>query len=114
MKKLKIWNGRGWGTTRYDTNGQRMFDPTGRIWCDHIYVCAHSIAEAVKIVNEAAGYTAVSPHEVNVYWNKNCWGNPMRDITPEVGVWTQQHHCDKPKRVWPIKDGEKNENSKKN
>jgi len=110
-KTLKIWNGRGWGRQKYDTNGRHIYDPTGREYCDHAYVCAHSTAEAIRILNEAAGYRVASSHELNTHWTKGCWGNSMEGITPEVGVWTLQHYGDKPKRIYPIiTEGDKNAN----
>jgi hypothetical protein len=101
LKKLKIWNGRGWGVARYDKNGNHIIDPTGKEYCDHVFVCAHSVVEVVRIVNEVAGYNVINAHEVNVYWHKDCWGNTMNGIEPELGVWTIQHYSDKPKRVYP-------------
>lgn len=103
MKKLKIWNGRGWSGGRYDKYGHHIPDPTGKEYCDHVYVCAKSRAHAVRIINEAAGCRVVNDHELKVYWNENCWGTPMEGIcdeeNPEIGVWTQQGYNDKPKRI---------------
>lgn len=101
-RKLKIWNGRGWGgQSRYDKDGNHIYDTTGRIWCDHAYVCAHSRAEAVRIINEAIGYWSMSERELKVYWSEGCWGDTMDGITPELGVWTQQSFHHKPQRIYP-------------
>ena len=99
-KTLKIWNGRGWGRPRYDPKDihQRLHVPYEE-YCDHIFVCAHSKAEAVRIVNEVGGY--VSVHEIDVYWSKNCWGKIMKGIEPELGVWGIQNYGDKPVRLYP-------------
>lgn len=99
MKKLKIWNGRGWGGRKYDDKGNFVPDPTGKDRCEHAYVCAYSRAHAVRLINQASSRNAVSDNEIKNYWSK-CWGNPMNGITPEIGVWTTQEHCgDKPKRI---------------
>ena len=100
-KQLKLFNGKGWGHRQYDSKGNQIYDETGIKFCDHAYICAHSVAEAVRIVNEATGKKIMSMYEINVYWNKECWGNSMDGIEPEVGVWTQQFYNDKPKRIWP-------------
>ncbi len=76
MKKLKIWNGRDW----YCRGG-------------HLFVCAYSQKDAVELSNEA--YRKVSKSrgekttlsEVRKYWSMGYWGNDMKDITPERGVW---------------------------
>lgn len=105
-KKLKIWNGRGWGGYRYDKDGNKMYDPTGIKHCDHAYVCAHSQAEAVRIINEARGGWGMTVSELRNYWS-DCWGNSMEGIEPELGVWTTQKYNDKPKRIYPIEEEEK-------
>ena len=97
-KKLKVWNGRGWGRSRYNKKGEKIRTPLEE-WCEHIHVCAHSKAEAVRIVNEVSR-ALITVNEINVYWS-NCWGNSMDGIEPEVGVWGQQHLTDKPIRLWP-------------
>jgi len=99
-KTLKIWNGRGWGRPRYDPENIHQRLPVSyEEYCDHIFVCAHSKAEAVKIVNEVGG--CVSTHEIDIYWSKNCWGNQMKGIEPELGVWGIQNYGDKPVRLYP-------------
>jgi len=100
-KKLKIWNGRGWGGHRYDDKENPLYDLTGRVWCDHAYVCAHSRAEAVRIINEAVGYDIVNDNELKVYWSEGCWGKAMEGITPELGVWTQASSNHEPIRIYP-------------
>jgi len=100
-KTLKIWNGRGWGRPRYDyeNDNQRLPTPIEE-YCDHAFICAHSKAEAVRIFNEVSrGYITVN--EVNNYWSANCWGNPMKGIEPELGVWGIQNYGDKPVRLYP-------------
>lgn len=123
-KTLKIWNGRGWGSRSYDKDGNKVLDETGREYCDHVFVCAHSVAELIKICGEAINsereyfYNPLTRNEINTYWSKNCWGNSMKDVcdedNPEVGVWTQQGHDDTPKRIYPIEiTEEKTKNAKK-
>jgi len=98
-KKLKLWNGRGWGGRRYDADGNYIDDPTGKQYCDHLYVCAYSRTHAIRLVNQASGHETVNQHEAKNYWSEGCWGNTMEGITPEVGVWTTQGYHDKPKRI---------------
>jgi len=74
-KKLRIWNGRGWD------RGQSL------------YVCAHSIAHAIRLCSEAATkqrgfeWEPVTPYEIKEYWSEGCWGRAMDGIEPEIGVW---------------------------
>ena len=94
MKKLKLWNGRDW-----DCRG------------GHLYVAAHSVRDAVDLANEAyrrkkgltdrPDITAVTAHEVKIYWHKDCWGNAMEGITPERGVWRteQSYGKEKPEKL---------------
>jgi hypothetical protein len=71
-KKLNIWNGRGFR----HLNGTEY---------EHIYVCAKSVSEVIRLCKQA-GYD-VTRCEIEQYWTKGCWGNAMTGITPEVGVW---------------------------
>ena len=73
-RKLQIWNGRG---DYADLDG-------------HIFVCATTKAEAVRLVNKA-GYSAgrFNLRELNTYFHEGCWGCDMNGITPEPGVWFQ-------------------------
>ena len=73
-KKLKIWNGRGF--RNYQT----------RIEYEHIFVCAKSMAEAVRLCKQA-GYDNIGTYEIKNYWSKDAWGIPMLDVVPEPGVW---------------------------
>ncbi len=98
-KTLKIWNGVGWGRSDYDKNGNCLPTPIER-YCEHVFVCAYSKAEAVRIFN-AVGGDRISISEINNYWS-DCWGDSMDGIEPEVGVWGQQSYNDKPVRLYPI------------
>jgi hypothetical protein len=75
MKKLKIWNGRG--TDRH-LNGS---------WIKylHFYVCAYSVSDAVKLMNELG--VRMTAYEIKTYFSDGCWGNAMDGITPERGLW---------------------------
>lgn len=99
MKTLKIWNGRGWGGRRYDKDGHYIPDPTGKVYCDHAYVCAYSRAHAVRLINQARDCDMCSDSELKNYWSEWCWGDQMDGITQEIGVWTTQGFNDKPKRI---------------
>ena len=67
----------------------------------HIYICAHSIADACRICEQLTGRNAASwRNEINVYFSKGCWGNAMEDVTPERGAWVQDYAgTEKPKRI---------------
>ena len=92
MKKLKIYNGRGWGGRRYDKDGKFIPDPTGIKYCDHAYVCAYSRAHVVRLINQARGLSdQTTVNELKVYWSEGHWGDAMKGIEPEIGVWTQQN-----------------------
>lgn len=70
-KKLKLWNGRGY------------------IPKTHLYICAHSKADAVRMLLEiypARGWL----YEINNYYSPDCWGDAMDNITPERGIWLTQ------------------------
>ena len=99
-RKLKLWNGRGWGRAHYDDDGNKI-PQSYKYWCDHVYVCAHSVAEAIRIVNEAVGWDVITRNEVNVYWSHGCWGNTMDGIEPELGVWGTQGPNQAPVRLYP-------------
>jgi len=79
MKKIKIFNGRLYG------NGKMH----------HGYVGAYSVKHVVELCQQA-GYSNVTIGEINVYWSKGCWGNPMAGIEPQVGVWVQEDRFQSP------------------
>jgi hypothetical protein len=71
MKTIKKFNG-NWGTN------------------SHAYVGAYSQKHAVELLNKASdcrGYMTIS--QLQKYWSKNCWGNAMNGIEPQIGVWIQ-------------------------
>ncbi len=46
----------------------------------HAYICARSVAEAVRLGKEAFGEMMFSTHELNEYWSKDCWGTKAEEI----------------------------------
>lgn len=69
-KKLKIWNGRSYGR-KYERH--------------HVYVAAYSVTEAARLVSLACFKyedNLVPINEINVYYNKDVWGNIMDGIIP--------------------------------
>jgi hypothetical protein len=99
-KTLKIWNGRGWGFT-YDKDPPNTIEYL-RKHPDHVYVCAHSVKEAIEICNKCAGYRVLTVSEISNYWHKGCWGNAMEGVVPEVGVWATKHSSSqKAERIYP-------------
>ena len=93
-KKLKLWNGRS------------LWHKGG-----HVYVCAHSQAHALEIVNKALrivrgwedrpDINPINMSEIRDYWSAGCWGSPMDGIVHEVGVWHQDTRQSKPIRIYP-------------
>lgn len=67
-RKLKFWNGR-WGRNQ------------------HAYVAAYSQADAVALINSVTN-NQFTLHEIQKYWSP-CWGNPMKGVTPERGLWVE-------------------------
>lgn len=85
-RKLRIWNGRG---------DYGKFD--GRF-----YVCAPTKKLAVELLT-LAGHEAMNMREFTAYYSE-VWGNAMKDVTPEIGVWYDGkgpggHNIGLPKRV---------------
>jgi hypothetical protein len=70
LHKLEIWNGRG---DYADLNG-------------HLWVCAETRGKAVELLKQA-GHRHINLHELDGYFNRGCWGNPMFGIKREAGVW---------------------------
>lgn len=96
MKKLKIWNGRGYCA-------QKPSDP---IWQGvrsgayrHAYIAAYSREDARRVIEEYCGRKP-PVSEIRDYFSEGCWGTSMSSITPERGLWIQiEGKADKPVRV---------------
>lgn len=94
-KVLKIWNGRGYCAYKHS-------DP---LWKDvransdvHAYVAAYSRADARRVVAEYCGHVPADS-EIKDYWHEGSWGDPMKEIAPERGLWLQFGHYCTPVRV---------------
>lgn len=88
MKTLKIWNGRGHGKV----NGKRLLNT-------HFYVAAYSVADAVRLINEVTE-SHITAWEINHFYSKGCWGNPMDGIEPtEPCLYYSEKYGDTPKRI---------------
>jgi hypothetical protein len=68
-QKLKLWNGR-WFKHQ------------------HLYIAAYSQKDAVGVVAEVFPTARFTLHEIQTYFSP-CWGNSMKGVTPERGVWVQ-------------------------
>ena len=87
IRKLQLWNGRGYGVFRkYDRS------------CPTVYIAAYSIADAERVCVEA-GLNDPGYYEITKYWNKGVWGNKMNGISPKRGLWT----CSDEPRANPVK-----------
>ena len=92
-KELKLFNG-------------------GRGRGDHFYIAAYSVQDAARLMAAAnliirgKDYEIVAldigrnVREINKYFS-GCWGNSMKDVVPERGVWYQKDGLskDKPERI---------------
>ena len=67
MKTLKVWNGGHYN---------------GKI---HYFVAAYSQKQAAELVTKAGYPTTIN--ELRTYFSA-CWATDMKDIVPELGVWT--------------------------
>lgn len=81
-RKLKIWNGRFISRPK-DGKDSDLWDKFREV---HAYVCAHSRADARRVIEEYCGYD-IGDSEIKVYWSEGCWGNTMEGIEPERGLW---------------------------
>jgi hypothetical protein len=91
MRKLKIWNGRGYCAENHD-------DPR---WVhrdqQHIYICAYSRADAGRVIEEYCG-SKPPDSELKVYFSE-CWGNYMDGIEQVRGLWVQFQRDSTPIKV---------------
>jgi hypothetical protein len=92
-KKLKIWNGRGYSCR---INSDPRWDTAND---GHAFVCAYSVADALRVIAEYTGHLSASLSEIKNYWSAGCWGTPMEGITPERGLWVVFRRNEKPVRL---------------
>lgn len=82
-RPLEVWNGPGWECKRVgDARWDDIRDP-GTV---RMYVCAHSAADARRII---AAYSGREPTEGHFkgWWSKGCWGAAMDGVARERGLW---------------------------
>ena len=90
--KLKIWNGRSIGCWKH---GAPEWAGARRSYDGHVYACAYSLADLLRMVNDEYG-ARLSASEVRNYWSSNCWGDRMKGITPHRGLWRTIDHSNEP------------------
>ena len=110
-KKLKLWNGRGWGRQNYEGPLKHHHVYPGA--ASRIYICAHSRAHAARIMAEHLprysgfnGEVSAATHELKTYASEGSWGTDMKGIEPEVGIWVavgRESHPDI-KCIWKESD----------
>lgn len=86
--KLLIANGRG-------DYGYKGLD-------GHLYVCAASKADAVRLLSQA-GHVRMSLGDFNTYWSHGCWGISMEGVTQERGVWFTPKNQEHDSKFKPIR-----------
>ena len=64
-----------------------------------ICVCAHSRTDAARLISEAYGGDVGRLNRQIKDYFPPCWGNNMKDITPERGVWLIPFYGAQPSRV---------------
>ena len=92
MKKLEIWNGRGYSCRNHD-------DPrwkAGEYY--HVYVGAYSRADARRVIEKYCGYLPPDA-EIKDYFSKGCWGNTMDGVERERGLWVEFNTGTQPIKV---------------
>ena len=88
-RKLKLWNGRVYGILGWSRKD------TDRL---HLSVAAYSVADIRQLCKEL-GYPDPGAYEINIYWNKGCWGNDMGGVPVERGIWIANQPNGKPQRL---------------
>ena len=95
-RQLKLWNGRGGLLRKHDHcawNGKRSNQD------GHAYICAYSRADAVRLIEQWLGYKPRGADaELRDYFSEGRWGENMKHVTPERGLWIQ-HYPDGPIRL---------------
>ena len=83
MRALKLWNG----------NAECCRRP-GKPWDDiprrasvRLNAAAYSRADLRRLIAEYAS-SGPSAHEIKTYFSE-CWGNSMKGIAPERGLWIE-------------------------
>lgn len=92
-RELKVWNGRGWC----------CHNPKDPRWKDvrpdtvSAFICAFSRADARRVIAE---YTGILPGDAELrdYFSE-VWGNPMKGVRHERGLWLQFGRHTAPVRV---------------
>lgn len=97
-KTLKLWNGRGYCCQTHNDPRWKTVGQNGNV---HVFIAAHSMADAIRLVEAYTGYEHSSSiaSEIRVYFGKNCWGTSMDGITPERGIWIKFHENEAPIKV---------------
>jgi hypothetical protein len=65
----------------------------------HCYVAAYSVADANKIMMQAAGRQHGSFASYIREYFSECWGTPMAGIIPERGLWAKSSSDRVPQRL---------------
>lgn len=84
-KALKFWNGNPYGIL-----------PSKDCFDKHVYIAAYSAEDARNVCLEAGLY-ANYPN-LKKYFSQ-CWGDSMKGITPERGIWVVVGYNGTPKKI---------------
>lgn len=82
-KVLKLWNGRGLSCRKASDPLWQNASANGSV---HAFICAASRADARRVIEEYCGRLPADV-ELKEYFHKGCWGDSMKGVTPERGLW---------------------------
>jgi hypothetical protein len=97
MAKLKIWNGNAQALVPYAEAAKRGLRHNSHVTA---YGCAPSRSALCRMIQEWSGKSRSLDGYIRDYWSAGCWGDSMKGIEPEAGLWVAYEYG-KPERVWP-------------
>lgn len=95
-KILKLFNGGG-ACCRKSGDQRWLVGQSNRYI--HAYVAAYSQEDCRRVIAEYSG-AAPSVGEIRDYWSKGTWGDSMKGVVPERGLWIRFGDHGLPVRVY--------------
>jgi hypothetical protein len=85
-KELKLWNGHIY----VKRDDPRWIRPSNGHINVKTYICAYSLADALRMIKEYNPLDNTTRSRVANYWNEGCWGcKAMKGVEPERGLWIE-------------------------